>query len=100
MNNQKVIGKAGKFNICFRDITLASHAGVVLVKEMVDRLGVAELIAQEIKVKQRQRGYSESRNDHRKSSLRSLNALVITETELKVIAALAIIGLSNSPVNG
>jgi hypothetical protein len=32
--------------------------------------------------------------------LRSLSALVMTETELKVIAALAIIGLSNSPING
>lgn len=28
------------------------------------------------------------------------NALLITETELKLIAAAAIIGLSNSPVNG
>jgi hypothetical protein len=32
--------------------------------------------------------------------LRSRNAFPITETELNVIAALAIIGLSNSPVNG
>ena len=60
MNNETVIGKAGKFNICFRDLTLASHAGVVLIKEMVDRLGIAELIDQEIEVKQRERGYSES----------------------------------------
>jgi hypothetical protein len=31
---------------------------------------------------------------------RSLNALTITETELKVIAALAMIGLSSRPKNG
>ncbi len=35
-----------------------------------------------------------------KVSLRNLSALVMTETELKVIAALAIIGLSSSPMNG
>lgn len=33
-------------------------------------------------------------------SFRNRSALVMTETELKVIAALAIIGLSNSSVNG
>jgi hypothetical protein len=60
VNNETVIGKAGKFNICFQDITLASHAGIVLIKELVDRFGVAELIDQEIKVKQRERGYRES----------------------------------------
>jgi hypothetical protein len=32
--------------------------------------------------------------------LRNLSALAPTETELKVIAALTIIGLSSSPVNG
>jgi Transposase DDE domain group 1 len=60
VNKETVIGKAGKFNICFQDITLASHAGVVLLKEMVDQLGIPELIDQEIEVKQRQRGYPES----------------------------------------
>ncbi|MCI0388559.1 MAG: hypothetical protein MOB07_07305 [Acidobacteria bacterium] len=50
MNNETVIGKAGKFNIGYRDITLASHAGIILIKEMVDRLGIAELIDQELKV--------------------------------------------------
>ncbi len=34
------------------------------------------------------------------SSLRSRKALAMTETELKVMAALAIIGLSSSPVAG
>jgi DDE family transposase len=60
VNKETVIGKAGKFNICFQDITLASHAGVVLLKEMVDQLGIPELIDREITVKQRQRGYQES----------------------------------------
>jgi len=60
MNKETVLGKAGKFNICFRDLTLASHAGIVLVKEMADRFGVAELIDRQIGVKQRERGYSES----------------------------------------
>jgi Transposase DDE domain group 1 len=60
VNKETVIGKAGKFNICFQDITLASHAGVVLLKEMVDQLGIPELIDREIAVKQRQRGYRES----------------------------------------
>jgi hypothetical protein len=60
VNNETVIGKAGKFNISFRDITLASHAGIVLIKEMVDRLRIPELIDQELKVKERERGYPES----------------------------------------
>jgi hypothetical protein len=60
VNNKTVIGKAGKFNIGFRDITLASHAGIILIKEMVDRLGIAELIDRELKVKERERGYPES----------------------------------------
>ena len=34
------------------------------------------------------------------SALRSRSAFVITETELNVIAALAIIGLSSNPKNG
>lgn len=33
-------------------------------------------------------------------SFRNRSALAMTETELKVIAALAIIGLSSNPVNG
>jgi hypothetical protein len=35
-----------------------------------------------------------------RGALRSRNALAITETELKLIAAPAIIGLSSSPKNG
>jgi hypothetical protein len=43
-------------------------------------------------VKRKQASYS--------GALRSRNALAITETELKLIAAPAIIGLSSSPKNG
>lgn len=58
--NKTVVGKANNFNICFSDITLASHAGIVLIKEMADRLHIPELIDREIRVKQRERGYTES----------------------------------------
>ena len=60
MNKDTVIGKAGKFNICFREITLASHAGIVLLKEMADQLGVPALIERELGVKVRERGYSQA----------------------------------------
>jgi hypothetical protein len=44
-------------------------------------------------------GSCAARGDH-KRTLRSRSALLITDTELKVIAALASIGLSRMPVNG
>ena len=31
VNRQKVVGKVGKFNICFRQEQLTSHAGTVLL---------------------------------------------------------------------
>ena len=37
---------------------------------------------------------------HQSAALRSRNAFPITETELNVMAALAIIGLSNTPSHG
>jgi hypothetical protein len=37
-----------------------SHAGIILIKEMVDQLGIAALIDQELKVKEREPGYPES----------------------------------------
>ena len=60
MNRGTVIGRAGKFNICFRDDVLSSHAGMVLIQEFVERLGIEEVIDQELKVKSRERGYQES----------------------------------------
>jgi hypothetical protein len=55
-----VIGKAGEFNICFQEATLSNHAGVVLIKEFIDRLGLALLLDSQLEVKERERGYSES----------------------------------------
>ena len=60
MNTQKVVGKVGKFNICFRREQLTSHAGTVLLHDFAQRLGVAELVDAELQVKTRERGYGES----------------------------------------
>lgn len=56
----KVLGKVGKFNIWIREEKLSSHAGMVLIKEFVDLLGIEEIIDEEMKVKARERGYPES----------------------------------------
>ena len=60
MNNKKVVGKVGKFNICLRPEQLTSHAGTVLVHDFAQRLGVAEVLDEELHVKTRERGYEES----------------------------------------
>ena len=59
VNTAKVIGKVGKFNICCRDEHLTSHAGVVRLKELAQRLGVERLLDEELNVKARERGYGE-----------------------------------------
>ena len=60
MSTCTVIGRVGKFNVSFRPTTLSSHAGMVLVKEFADSLGVAQLLNEELSVKSRARGYSEA----------------------------------------
>jgi hypothetical protein len=55
-----VIGRVGKFNISFRETTLSSHAGLVLVKEFASALAVPQIINDELSVKSRARGYSEA----------------------------------------
>ena len=60
MNSHKVVGKVGKFNICFRPERLTSHAGVVLLHDFAQRLGVARVLDEELQVKTRERGYPES----------------------------------------
>ena len=60
MNSQKVVGKVGKFNICFRPEQLTSHAGTVLLHDFVKRLGMEKLLDEELHVKTRERGYGES----------------------------------------
>lgn len=59
MNTGSVIGKVGKFKVCFRDEQLTSHAGVALVHELATRLGVEQIVDEELQVKQRERGYTE-----------------------------------------
>lgn len=60
--NTNVIGKAFQFNICFHDQTLTGKAGVVLMRDFVDRLELPKLIDDELNVKDRERGYPESEN--------------------------------------
>ena len=45
--------------VCFRDEQLTSHAGGALVQEVATRLGVEQLVDEELQVKQRERGYTE-----------------------------------------
>src|SRR5207247_9703318 len=60
VNRHKVVGKVGKFNLCFRPQRLTSHAGVVLLHDFAQRLGVAQVLDAELQVKTRERGYPES----------------------------------------
>lgn len=60
MSETSIIGKAGQFNICFRDVTLSNQAGLVLLDEFADALGVAQVLDDELHVKVRERGYRES----------------------------------------
>jgi hypothetical protein len=59
VNRKRVIGKVGKFNICFRPEQLTSHAGTVLLHDFAQRLGVEGLLDEELRVKTRERGYGE-----------------------------------------
>src|SRR5215813_3017019 len=59
VNRQKVVGKVGKFNICFRQEQLTSHAGTVMLQDFAQRLGVEQVLDEELQVKGRERGYSE-----------------------------------------
>ena len=60
MNDETVVGKVGKFNVAFRPRLQSSHAGVVLMQEFIKQLGVAAILDEEIKVKERERSFSES----------------------------------------
>jgi hypothetical protein len=59
VNKQKGVGKVGKFNIGFRKEQLTSHAGTVLLPDFAQRLGVEQVLDEELRVKVRERGYSE-----------------------------------------
>ncbi len=60
MREQSIAGKVGKFNVCFRDVTLSSHAGLALLNDFARQLGVAQVLDEELHVTQRERGYCES----------------------------------------
>jgi len=60
VSKDSIVGKVGKFNICFEEVRLSSHAGMVLLHEFAEKLGVTDILDDELKVKQRERGYSES----------------------------------------
>jgi Transposase DDE domain group 1 len=59
VNKPKIVGKVGKFNIGFRKERLTSHAGTVLLHDFAQRLGVEQLLEEELSVKTRERGYGE-----------------------------------------
>ena len=55
--NINVIGTAANCKIGFAETTLSSHAGAVLLKDLMTRLSLAETLDQEIDVKERESGY-------------------------------------------
>lgn len=59
MNATSVVGKVGKFKVCLRKEQLTSHAGVVLVHELAQQVGLEQIVDEELHVKQRARGYTE-----------------------------------------
>ena len=60
MNDTTLLGKVGKFHIAFRPAKLASHAGVVLLKDFATRIGIEQELDAEVHVKKRERGFTES----------------------------------------
>ncbi len=50
MSEQSIVGKVGKFNVCFRGVTLSSHAGLVLLNDFARQLGVAQVLDKELLV--------------------------------------------------
>ena len=50
VNRPKVVGKVGKFNICFRPEQLTSHAGTALLQDFAQRLGVEGVLDEELRV--------------------------------------------------
>jgi hypothetical protein len=60
--NATIVGKAAQFNICFRAISLTAHAGIVLLCDFAERLGIAELLDPHALVNLRERGCPEAVN--------------------------------------
>lgn len=59
MSPKSIVGTVRKFNVCFEDVQLSSHAGLVLVQAFAEKLGVAAVLDEEVHVKRRARGYGE-----------------------------------------
>ena len=60
--NTTILGRASKFNICVREMSLTAHAGIALLQDFVERIELPELIDRQLCLKRRQRGYPESEN--------------------------------------
>jgi len=60
--NTTILGRASKFNICVREMSLTAHAGIALLQDFVERIELPELIDRRLCLKRRQRGYPESEN--------------------------------------
>ncbi len=50
MSESSIVGKVGKFNVCFRDITLRGHAGLALLNAFARQLGVTQVLDKELLV--------------------------------------------------
>jgi len=60
--NTTILGRASKFNICVREMSLTAHAGIALLQDFVERIELPELIDRRLCLKDRERGYPESEN--------------------------------------
>lgn len=60
--NTTVLGRASKFNVCLREMSLTAHAGIVLLQDFVERIELPQLLDSELALKARQRGYPQSEN--------------------------------------
>ena len=58
--NTTILGRASKFNVCVRQISLTAHAGIALLQDFIERLALPELLDRELCLKDRERGYPES----------------------------------------
>lgn len=58
--NTTILGRASKFNICLREVSLTAHAGIVLLKDFVERIALPEMIDRLLCLKDRERGRPES----------------------------------------
>lgn len=60
--NTTILGQAGKFQVCVRTDRLTAHAGIVLLRDFIARLGVPQVLDDNLHLKQRERGSPESEN--------------------------------------